>query len=83
MVNRTVRMATIAMTRGRGGGVTYKLCSTKHIVLVPSMDARRLRLRGGGGHIKKLITDHRDSQFNPLTAKFFNLNFHPLEVVSR
>ena len=23
------------------------------------------------------------SYFNPLTAKLFNLNFHPLEVVSR
>ena len=23
------------------------------------------------------------SVFNPLTAKLFNLNFHPLEVVSR
>ena len=22
-------------------------------------------------------------RFNPLTAKLFNLNFHPLEVVSR
>ena len=25
----------------------------------------------------------REWSFNPLTAKLFNLNFHPLEVVSR
>ena len=28
---------------------------------------------------KKLIA----TTFNPLTAKLFNLNFHPLEIVSR
>ena len=27
--------------------------------------------------------DVRRLTFNPLTAKLFNLNFHPLEVVSR
>ena len=29
------------------------------------------------------VTNVRYSDFNPLTAKLFNLNFHPLEVVSR
>ena len=27
--------------------------------------------------------DPRTERINPLTAKLFNLNFHPLEVVSR
>ena len=31
------------------------------------------------------LTQHlaRSRRINPLTAKLFNLNFHPLEVVSR
>ena len=31
------------------------------------------------GELVKVLVDC----FNPLTAKLFNLNFHPLEVVSR
>ena len=30
-----------------------------------------------------IIVDTSVLRFNPLTAKLFNLNFHPLEVVSR
>ena len=33
--------------------------------------------------IKKIYHSRLDSFFNPLTAKLFNWNFHPLEVVSR
>ena len=44
---------------------------------------------GGGGCIFVFLLDIETSAgqfrlfFNPLTAKLFNLNFHPLEVVSR
>ena len=33
-------------------------------------------------HLKLWIASARHN-FNPLTAKLFNLNFHPLEIVSR
>ena len=40
-----------------------------------------------GTDFKRLIltseVDPRAIRVNPLTAKLFNLNFHPLEIVSR
>ena len=33
--------------------------------------------------IPEMYSGSQRDGFNPLTAKLFNLNFHPLEVVSR
>ena len=32
---------------------------------------------------ERVKVDENEKRVNPLTAKLFNLNFHPLEVVSR
>ena len=42
----------------------------------------RLRLLVICGILSKNTTEYLHFSFNPLTAKLFNLNFHPLEVVS-
>ena len=44
---------------------------------------RMEELPDAGTCISVTDTDSHDNTINPLTAKLFNLNFHPLEVVSR
>ena len=58
-----------------GSNTTGREANTKHIVECPTINQ---------------VMSHRVNPcnaelvlFNPLTAKLFNLNFHPLEVVSR
>ena len=34
-------------------------------------------------HLATFVSEGHICHFNPLTAKLFNLNFHPPEVVSR
>ena len=45
-----------------------------------------LKVVGRGSETQLQVDENLNysiQQFNPLTAKLFNLNFHPLEVVSR
>ena len=66
---------------GQGEGRSVNMKSIR-VDIVVSSTGTSLHL----GYTHAMFTDLLDRQqnhFNPLTAKLFNLNFHPLEVVSR